>query len=487
MSQIQFCGARSAFLFLPERQKGNEMPTSARTALWDKRASVQDEIEQFLATTAGRVLTPDEDSKADDLQGQINQIDASLKKHDELQASLANMPGQRPAITVGRDLGLDRPWGYDTFKCTAEEFIARQSTYHLPEGHALHPATRWQNAADGEFLRAVRNQRLGLANDPRLTYEAAAQGAGEFVGADGGFLLPKPSADRLVLRMSGGQVLSRVQRDVMTIGNSIDIKVINETDRATGSRHGAVRGYRLGEGDTITASRPKFANLGFKLHKYAALGYASDELLADVSLMGRVIFDAFGDELRFMAEDDIINGTGAGAPQGFLVATALVSVTKETGQAATTFVFPNALNMWARCYAPCRPNSVWFINQNVEPQLYQMSLAVGTGGVPVYLPPSGASGQPYATLFGRPVIPIEYAAGLGTKGDVILCDCSQYWFFDKGDPQQATSIHVAFTTDEQAFRVTYRADGRCSWIAPLTPYKGTGSTQSCCVVLDTRA
>lgn len=467
------------------------MPTGNWAALWDKRAQILDRYDAItaLAKSEGRELTEAERTSATDYLAQVELIDKDIALEERAKAAAARRADNepKPVITGGRNLGADRPWGYDTFKATAEEFIARQPTYHLPDGHALHPLTRYQNAADGEFLVSVFRAAKGLGTDPRLLYEAAAQGAGEFVGADGGFLLPKPSADRLVLRMSGGQVLSRVQRDVLTIGNSIDIKVINETDRATGSRHGAVRGYRLDEGTAITASRPKFANLGFKLHKYAALGYASDELLNDVSLMGRLIFDAFADELRFLAEDDIINGTGAGTAQGLLNAAALVSVSKETGQAAATLVFENILNMWARCYAACRPNCVWLINQNVEPQLYKMSLAVGTGGAPVYLPPSGASAQPFATLFGRPVIPIEYAAGLGTVGDIILTDLGEYWFFDKGDPVQASSIHVAFTTDEQAFRVTYRADGRCSWVAPLTPYKGTGSTQSCCVALATRA
>ena len=48
-------------------------------------------------------------------------------------------------------------------------------------------------------------------------------------------------------------------------------------------------------------------------------------------------------------------------------------------------------------------------------------------------------------------------------------------------------MHVAFTTDEQAFRVTYRADGRSSWVSTLAPYKGGTNTQSHIVALNTRA
>jgi hypothetical protein len=50
---------------------------------------------------------------------------------------------------------------------------------------------------------------------------------------------------------------------------------------------------------------------------------------------------------------------------------------------------------------------------------------IGTGGVPVYLPPGGLSESPYAILKGRPVIPVEYCATLGTVGDIILADFTQ--------------------------------------------------------------
>jgi HK97 family phage major capsid protein len=115
-----------------------------------------------------------------------------------------------------------------------------------------------------------------------------------------------------------------------------------------------------------------------------------------------------------------------------------------------------------------------------------MSLAVGTGGVPVYLPANGISGAPFATLFGRPVIPVEYAATLGTVGDVVLADLSQYGLLTKGGIKQASSLHVAFTTDEMAFRATYRVDGQPLWKSTLTPFKGS-ATQSPTITLATRS
>jgi HK97 family phage major capsid protein len=193
------------------------------------------------------------------------------------------------------------------------------------------------------------------------------------------------------------------------------------------------------------------------------------------------------EELRFVVEDSIVNGTGVGMPKGILAgAGPRVSVAKETGQAATTIVSQNVIKMWARMYAPNRRNAVWLINQDCEPQLLQMSIAVGTGGQLVYTPPGGLSGAPYGTIFGRPVLPVEYCQTLGTQGDIVLTDLSDYQMIEKGGIQSASSIHVNFTTDESVFRFVYRCDGQPKQAAALIPFKGT-NTLAPTVILDTRS
>ncbi|WP_254903580.1 hypothetical protein [Clostridium tyrobutyricum] len=41
---------------------------------------------------------------------------------------------------------------------------------------------------------------------------------------------------------------------------------------------------------------------------------------------------------------------------------------------------------------------MWYINQEIEPQLYIMVLNIGTGGAPVFLPSGGASSSQYSTF-----------------------------------------------------------------------------------------
>ena len=150
-----------------------------------------------------------------------------------------------------------------------------------------------------------------------------------------------------------------------------------------------------------------------------------------------------------MLDDAIINGTGAGQPLGILNAGCLVAQAKETGQVADTVVAENIVNMYSRRFAGQTQNYAWFYNQNVEPQLHTMSLAVGTGGVPVYMPPGGLSNTPYARILGLPAFAIEQAATLGDQGDIMLCNFQNgYVLAEKGGIKSDISIHVRFVYDE---------------------------------------
>lgn len=343
----------------------------------------------------------------------------------------------------------------------------------------------------GDLLSSIYKQATNQSFDPRLAKQAAATGAGEAVASEGGYLVPMDMASDLIKRTyENGSILSRVRKmPISANSNGITINAVDETSRADGSRVGGIRGYWVDEAGSITASQPKFRQMELKLKKVAALLYATDELLEDTMALENLIQEEVPKELAFKVEDAIVNGDGAGKPKGFNVTTGnspLVSVSKETGQLANTIVFENIVKMWARMYAPSRTNAVWLINQDIEPQLYSMGLDGGTASTPAYMPPGGLSVSPYATLMGRPVLPVEHCATLGTAGDIMLVDLSQYMMIDKGGINQASSIHVRFVNHETAFRFTYRVDGQPIWNSALTPFKGT-NTLSPFVRLATRA
>jgi HK97 family phage major capsid protein len=243
--------------------------------------------------------------------------------------------------------------------------------------------------------------------------------------------------------------------------------------------------YRKAEAAAATESQPKFRKMTLDLEDMIGLCYATNKLIKNVASLEAVIREGFAEEFAFKLDDEIINGTGAGQCLGVLNSNALVTVPKETGQAADTILAENILKMWSRMWARCRKNALWLINQDCEPQLHALTLNVGTGGVPVYMPAGGLSQSPYATLYGRPVIPIEQCQTVGDKGDILLIDPSEYVLIDQ-EMEEASSIHVRFLYGENTFRFAYPVNGQPKWNAPKTPKNGS-NTLSAFVALAARA
>lgn len=348
---------------------------------------------------------------------------------------------------------------------------------------------RWLNAGFaslGEQLQAIRNTTgPGKEVDKRLTHLNAtngrpetrvATGQSETQPALGGFMLQHDFTAAIRERAhGGGEIISRVNFTPLSqSATGLKFNVLDEDSRVNGSRGGGVRGYWTDEAAAFTASTMKIRQVQLNLSKLTALLYATGELMADAPALGARAVQGFGSEIQFKTEDAFFEGDGSGKPRGIKSHAGTISITKETGQVANTIVYENILKMWARMRN--RSNSVWMINQDIEQELNNMSISVGTGGHAVYLPAGGLSVAPFATLMGRPVIPIEFASTLGTTGDIMLCDWSAYEAIDKGSPKQDSSIHVRFLFDEEVFRAIYRVDGKPLYNSPLTPFKGTTTT-----------
>ncbi len=339
------------------------------------------------------------------------------------------------------------------------------------------PKVGSQYRSFGEQLQGVFQHFMSKGSDTDRRLVRAPTGAGEVDPTGGGFLVQVDFAAAIfMLAHDMGEILSRVNKlPISANANGIKIPGVDETSRATGSRWGGVASSWVGEGTAVTASKPKFRIVEFDLKKLMSVMYTTDEMLQDSTALTSIASQAFSEEVMFMTEDAIYEGLGAGMPLGFMKSPCLITIPKQTGQAAATIVKENIDNMWARCWARSIKNAVWYINQDCMPQLMAMNQSVGTGGQLVYLGPGGLSATPYSTLYGREVVWTEYSSTLGTPGDIVLADLSQYMLVDKNGVQAATSMHVAFLTDEMVFRITYRVDGKPMWSVPLTPFKGTNT------------
>jgi hypothetical protein len=84
----------------------------------------------------------------------------------------------------------------------------------------------------------------------------------------------------------------------------------------------------------------------------------TERLLRDASAMQSVFEEGFRAELAFTVDDEIIRGTGAGQCLGPPQLPALVSVAKESGQAADTVVAENIIKMWSRLLPRAKAGAV---------------------------------------------------------------------------------------------------------------------------------
>ena len=346
-------------------------------------------------------------------------------------------------------------------------------------------------ASFGDQLQAIASAYNSPSTDARLfvpDLRAAPTGLGSTQGGEGGFLVRTQFSDEIFRKAHDSAVLLS-RTDQVPIGPNADglmVTTIEESSRAGGSRWGGVTVARVNQADATTATKPVFGQQETRLISMMGLAYVTDQLLADSTALGSVLSQSFSEEFAFVIDDEIYRGSGTGEMLGILNSGATVSVAKETGQLANTILPENLVKMRARLWARSRPNAIWVINQDVEPELLLMGIVVGTGGSAIYMPSGGLSASPFDTILGRPVVPIEHCSTLGTVGDIALVDLSQFTTISKGGVEAAQSMHVRFLNAEQTFRWMTRINGQPKWRTALTPANGT-NTQSPFVTLATRA
>lgn len=441
-------------------------PSAQRATAAQKIAEAQKM--QSDADTVNKAISEDEEKKiyqllaeADDLQKEAErreQIQVRMEKLDKSTGRITDADGGSRVPAEARDLESERRFGFRNL---------------------------------GEFSQSVwkaMDPAVGL-RDKRLDFFSAATGMQQKVGSEGGFLVPPTFSQQIWdgLNKDTDNLLSMC--DSYTVdGESLTFPANAETSRATGSRWGGIRGFWIAEAGQITSSKPTFRQLKLEPQELAVMVFVTEKLLRNSpTALDQYVSRAAISEINFLVGDAIINGDGVGKPKGIMSSACVVQVSKEASQATGTVLEINLAKMWSRLHVNARKNAVWFINQDVEPILDQLSITVrnqaNTDNVGGYQ--SGIYDRQANTIKGRPVRSIEFCQSLSTSGDIILADMSAYAAGVKGGIDTAISMHLRFDFAEQAFRFMFAVDGQ-PWLASaLTPFKGN-NTLSTFVKLETR-
>lgn len=369
------------------------------------------------------------------------------------------------------------------------------ASVELPDGRI---STEDNRAADprggfrsfGEFATAVHAASVAVANghqarDDRLIFNAAAPGssyANESSGSDGGFLVPVDFS-RNIFQASQTQVdaLLPYTDSTPVEGNGMAFPVDETTPWGTSG----IKAYWTTEAAEMAKSKPAFDPVQLRLQKLTCLVPVTDELLADSGAIGSYLNTQTPQAMAWRTNEALWSGDGIGKPRGFFGSGAMVSVAKETSQAAGTIVRQNITKMRARMSPASYRRAIWMINNDALPQIDELAYGQTGTNSAIYNPVGGDFG--YGTLLGRPVMVTQHNATVGSQGDIALVDWKSYRTITKaGGIETATSMHLWFDLGMTAFRAVFRVAGQPAVSKPITPNNGS-NTLSPFVVLDVRA
>ena len=409
------------------------------------------------------------------------------KPHGIDLANAVQFDGHRPRLALSGDgsgaVSRGRGAVYNKFSMGAQF----ENAYH-------NPADRFHSV--GEYCQAIREEARPTSAKNRKELLQRLENVRSFqnsFGSEdpsaGGFLIPEIMRSEL-LQLALEESIVRSRATVIPMSTlRVPIPTVDDTSHVS-TLFGGVQFYWAEESASLTESQAKFGKVVLDAKKLTGFFKVPNELLADAPAFAGW-FDtripaglAWSEDVAFMTE------TGAGTPQGFINSPASVQVTKESGQAASTILWENILNMYMRMLPTSLKNAVWIASIDSFKEIMTMALSVGTGGNGVMVgnfPGMAGSDAPPVNILGRPVLFTEKVPQLGTTGDINFVDLSYYLIGDRQAVEVAASDQAFFQNDQTAYRIIERVDGRPWLQTALTPHNGSSNTLSAFVQLATRS
>lgn len=311
----------------------------------------------------------------------------------------------------------------------------------------------------GAFALAV----AGGGQDPRLIRNSSTTSTGG-EGASAGYLVPMQWVQSIMDAAFLLEVVRPRANVVPIVVGQASVVGFDSTDGTGSKRAGLFLDWGVGEGEDLYPQKPKAREVNYSAAKASIFCRVSTELAEDAPNFDRQLNTAMIAAVAAGLDTAFIAGTGAGQPLGIINAPNLITISKESGQAASTLFLQNLAKMVGRLTASSFARSVWLVHPTAVPQLYLMSYTVknvagaeNVGGTAAQAITVDANGQ--LRIFGLPCIVTDACAPLSSKGDVMLADLSRYTIAMRSDVRLKRDESRYFDTDEIAFKLTMRLDG----------------------------
>jgi HK97 family phage major capsid protein len=317
----------------------------------------------------------------------------------------------------------------------------------------------------------------------------------ERVPSQGGFLVPEQLRAQVMAYVTPAIVRPRatvVEMDSLTLG----IPLLDNPSQASGAQALGGLTFSIAEaGAAITPTNPAFGRLRLEAVKIAAyLQGVPNELTSDAAgAMGDLLARVIAMGLAWYEDDLFVaNGTGTGQPQALANASCAVGIDRGTasqvGLADVTSMVkslhPAALQA---ALTPGLTHVRWLLSSGVLAYFLDLYQAVGTpANTGIALSDWFSFGDGHdigPSMLGIPASVTDHQPALGSTGDVILADLSQFVIADRAEMTvEQSASGPSYALDASDFRIRSRVDGRY-WVQSATTTEA-GATVSPVVVLD---
>jgi HK97 family phage major capsid protein len=394
------------------------------------------------AEADGRDFTTEEAAEFATIEAEITKTEASIESEELMAERRRNMTG---AVPAGSGAG-----GQNAV-------------------HDENPELTGGFKDIGEFAVAVHGAvsagRFGGDMDQRLV--AAAPGGTHAGGGENGegFVLPPQYRDGVWELVNQFDEFGPLIDEEPTAKREVKINADETTPWGTAG----IQSHWRAEASKMDPSKLAGQERNVPLHQLYTLALATEELLEDAPRLNNRLGRKAAEAIAWRKNEAIVEGTGVGQPLGWSKSKALIVIGKEAGQAALSVDPKNIANMFSRLQRIPGDKPFWLISQTVLPQLMFLTI----GDKPIWMPPNGFKDAPGGYLLGLPIRFSEFAETLGGKGDIQLISPKGYYGARKASGlKAATSIHLYFDYNIQAFRWIFQYGGQPHLSKPITPNKG---------------
>lgn len=304
-------------------------------------------------------------------------------------------------------------------------------------------------------------------SDPRLddcyTEYRSEQSMG--TGSKGGFMVPSQLLMQAQVK-AAAQPLVRPRATVIPAGTPPDAEIlVNSLDQnpnAAGTQQvfGGVAVYKIEEGGEKTETDFNLIQISLKPAEIAARIPLTDKLLrnwtAGASLASTLLVNA----IASFEDTQFLLGNGIGGPEGVIPANYSYKVNRAV---ANQIAFADIKKMYAR-FLGNPANAVWAASYAAYEYMLNM-VTDGSGNTNIIrVDATGA-----VSMYGIPVVRHPRLSALGTRGDLILADFSEYLIKDGSGPiVEFGYASGQWERNKQSIKVTFNVDGR-GWLTK--PYK----------------